>query len=218
MFAALLPLVLSLAPQLAGMIFGSKGGEAADQVLGIVKTVVGVDPTTSEGAAAAVAAIQGNPDAARELQTRLGELHLRMLTEQNREQDQQREDALKELQSRLADVGSARSHTIALAGTNSPLAYGSMILSGFILIAFSIMLYVVLTSQMPQDNAALANVLLGTLAAMATQVANYWLGSSSGSAAKNSALAGAQNALANSVPADLARSVGPNEPPHGRFQ
>jgi len=217
MFAALLPLVLSLAPQLAGMIFGSKGGEAADQVLGIVKTVVGVDPTTSEGAAAAVAAIQGNPDAARELQTRLGELHLRMLTEQNREQDQQREDALKELQRRLTDVGSARSHTIALAGTNSPLAYGSMILSGFILIAFSIMLYVVLTSQMPQDNAALANVLLGTLAAMATQVANYWLGSSSGSAAKNSALAGAHNALANSVPADLARSVGPSEPP-GRFQ
>ena len=217
MFAALLPLVLSLAPQLAGVIFGSKGGEAADQVLGIVKTVVGVDPTTSEGAAAAVAAIQGNPDAARELQTRLGELHLRMLTEQNREQDQQREDALKELQSRLTDVGSARSHTIALAGTNSPLAYGSMILSGFILIAFSIMLYVVLTSQMPQDNSALANVLLGTLAAMATQVANYWLGSSSGSAAKNSALAGAQNALANSVPVDLARSVGPSEPP-GRFQ
>ena len=64
----------------------------------------------------------------------------------------------------------------------------------------------------PQDNAALANVLLGTLAAMATQVANYWLGSSSGSAAKNSALAGAQTALANSVPADLARSVGPSEP------
>ncbi len=66
MFAALLPLVLGLAPQLAGMIFGSKGGDAADQVMGIVKTVVGVDPTTSEGAAAAIAAIQGNPDAARE--------------------------------------------------------------------------------------------------------------------------------------------------------
>ena len=213
MFAALLPLVLSLAPQLAGMIFGSKGGEAADQVLGIVRNVVGVDPTTAEGAAAAIAAIQGNPDAARELQSKLGELHLRMLTEQNRELDQQREDALKELQSRLADVGSARAHTVTLAGTNSFLAYGSMILSGLILIGFSTMLYIVLTSQMPQDNAALANVLLGTLAAMATQVANYWLGSSSGSAAKNSALAGAQTALANSVPADLARAVGPGEPP-----
>ncbi|GEM_PF-1064746 len=215
MFAALLPLVLGLAPQLAGMIFGSKGGDAADQVMGIVKTVVGVDPTTSEGAAAAIAAIQGNPDAARELQTKLGELHLRMQAEQNRELDQQREDALKELQTRLADVSSARSHTIALAGTNSFLAYGSMILSGIILVGFSIMLYMVLTHGKEAES-PLANVLLGTLAAMATQVANYWLGSSSGSAAKNSALAGAQNALANSVPADLARSVGPSEP-HTRF-
>lgn len=43
----------------------------------------------------------------------------------------------------------------------------------------------VLTSSVPERSDALANVLLGTLAAMATQVANYWLGSSAGSAAKD---------------------------------
>ena len=41
---------------------------------------------------------------------------------------------------------------------------------------------------------------------MATQVANYWLGSSIGSSTKNALLANAQNSLAVSVPASFARS------------
>ena len=66
------------------------------------------------------------------------------------------------------------------------------------------MLWVVLTRAIPENSTALANVLLGTLAAMATQVANFWLGSSNGSASKNELLASAQTALANSVPASPA--------------
>jgi hypothetical protein len=41
---------------------------------------------------------------------------------------------------------------------------------------------------------------------MATQVANYWLGSSIGSSAKNALIANAQNNLANSVPSGLVKS------------
>ena len=83
MFAALLPLVLSLAPQLAGMIFGSNGETATAKVASVVQSVVGgnVDLTTQEGAAAAVTAIQGNSEAARELQAKLAELHQQMQQE-----------------------------------------------------------------------------------------------------------------------------------------
>src|SRR3978361_1837277 len=89
MFAALLPLVLSLAPQLAGMIFGSKGDAATAKVASVVQSVVGgnIDLTTQEGAAAAVAAIQVNSDASRELQAKLAELHQQMQQEGDRGQD-----------------------------------------------------------------------------------------------------------------------------------
>jgi hypothetical protein len=57
MFALLIPLVLNLAPQLAGMIFGSKGADATAKVAGVVQTVVGAvaDLSAPGGVAAAVA-------------------------------------------------------------------------------------------------------------------------------------------------------------------
>ncbi len=211
MFAALLPLVLGLAPQLAGMIFGSKGGETAAKVTEVVQAVVGIDPTTDEGATRAVEAIRGNAALRAELEQKLGELHLRMQQEANRAAEQERADALEELRARLGDTASARGMALEAAKSNSVLAYGSMILSGVILVGFSTMLYIVLNTKL--ENPELANVLLGTLAAMATQVANYWLGSSSGSVAKNAALAGVQTTLANSVPASLVRGIGGTRPP-----
>lgn len=211
MFAALLPLVLGLAPQLAGMIFGSKGGETAAKVTEVVQAVVGIDPTTDEGATRAVEAIRGNAALRAELEQKLGELHLRMQQEANRAAEQERADALEELRARLGDTASARGMALEAAKSNSVLAYGSMILSGVILVGFSTMLYIVLNTKL--ENPELANVLLGTLAAMATQVANYWLGSSSGSVAKNAALAGVQTTLANSVPASFVRGIGGTRPP-----
>ncbi len=207
MFAAILPLVLSLAPQLAGMIFGSKGGDAAAKVTQVVQSVVGVDPTTAEGAQAAIEMIKGNPQAAMELQQKLGDLHVQMQAEADRESDQQRKDTLDSLKAELADVGSARDMSVQLANAHSPLVYGSIALSSFIILGFSIMLYLVLTGTAPlgPNNSALANVLLGTLAAMATQVANFWLGSSSGSQAKSATIAQAQSLLQNSVPSQLVR-------------
>src|SRR3978361_1766457 len=63
MFALLIPLVLQLAPQLAGMIFGSKGADATTKVAAVVQTVVGAaaDLSAPGGVAAAVAHIQSDP-------------------------------------------------------------------------------------------------------------------------------------------------------------
>ncbi len=70
------------------------------------------------------------------------------------------------------------------------------------------MTYAVLTNHLSTSDGQFGSVLVGTLAAMATQVANYWLGSSLGSSTKNALLANAQNNLASSVPSSMMKSGG----------
>ncbi len=208
MFAALIPLVLSLAPQLAGMIFGSKGADATTKVAGVVQTVVGAaaDLGSPGGAAAAVAHIQANQQAADELAAKLADLHLKMQKEQDDADQALREDAFDELKARLADTGSARDMSVELARAHSGLAYGSVIVSVVIVVGFAATTFAVLTSHLSALDGQFGSVLVGTLAAMATQVANYWLGSSQGSNAKNALLAKAQDNLATSVPGRLFKS------------
>jgi hypothetical protein len=209
MFALLIPLVLSLAPQLAGMIFGSKGADATAKVASVVQTVVGAaaDLTAPGGVAAAVAHIQANPQASSDLAAKLADLHLQLQKEQDDAAQAQRQDALDELKSRLADTGSARDMATELAKAHSGLAYGGVVVSIVIVAAFGATTYAVLTTHLSATDGQFGSILVGTLAAMATQVANYWLGSSQGSNAKNVLLANAQNNLAASVPGSLMKSA-----------
>lgn len=208
MFAALIPLVLSLAPQLAGMIFGSNGADATAKVAGVVQTVVGAvaDLNTPGGAGAAVAHIQANQQAAADLAAKLADLHLQMQKELDAELDSIRKDAMDELRVRLGDTGSARDMATELAKAHIGLAYGGVIVSVVIVAAFGWTTYAVLTSHMSASDGQFGSILVGTLAAMATQVANYWLGSSIGSNTKNALLANAQNNLATSVPGHMLKS------------
>jgi hypothetical protein len=210
MFALLIPLVLSLAPQLAGMIFGSKGADATAKVAAVVQTVVGsaADLTAPGGVQAAVAHIQANPQAAADLSTQLAALQVQMQKEQDDAAEAVRQDALDELKVRLADTGSARDMATQLAQAHSGLAYGGVVVSVVIVAAFGWTTYSVLTSHLSATDGQFGSILVGTLAAMATQVANYWLGSSQGSSAKNALLANAQNSLASSVPGTMLKSMG----------
>ena len=208
MFALLIPLVLSLAPQLAGLIFGPKGADATAKVAGVVQAVVGTaaDLSAPGGVAAAVAHIQSNEQASADLAAKLAELHLQMQKEQDDAAQVLRQDALDELKTRLADTGSARDMATELARAHSGLAYGGVIVSVVIVGAFGWTTYAVLTSHLSASDGQFGSILVGTLAVMATQVANYWLGSSIGSNTKNALLANAQNSLATSVPGHLSKS------------
>jgi hypothetical protein len=207
MFAVLIPLVLSLAPQLAGMIFGSQGADATAKVAGVVQSVVGTVADLSQpgGAAAAVAHLQANQQASADLALKLADLHLQMLKEQDAEAEAQRQNAMDELKARLGDAASARDMAANLAQAHSGLAYGSVVVSVVIVAAFGWTTYAVLTNHLSATDGQFGSVLVGTLAAMATQVANYWLGSSLGSSTKNALLANAQNNLATSLPAHILR-------------
>ena len=84
------------------------------------------------------------------------------------------------------------------------IAWAPAVLSGIILVSFGTLVFVVLTQDGPPERSMpLANVLLGSLAAMATQVANYWLGSSSGSATKTDQLAALTADTQASVPSEI---------------
>ncbi|HVY14871.1 MAG TPA: hypothetical protein VHB27_06575 [Rhodopila sp.] len=205
MFAALIPLVLTLAPQLAGLIFGSKGADATAKVASVVQTVVGTaaDLTAPGGAEAAVAHLQADPQASNELAAKLAELHAQMQKDADAEADALRKDALDDLKTRLADTGSARDMATELAKTHSGLAYGGVVVSIVIVAAFGWTTYSVLANRLSASDGQFGSILVGTLAAMASQVANYWLGSSVSSTTKNALLANAQNTLATSVPSNL---------------
>jgi hypothetical protein len=205
MFAALLPLVLTLAPQLASLIFGSKGADVTTKVAAVVQAVVGdaADLSKPGGAEAAVAHVQANPQAQSDLASQLSDLQAQMQKEADAEAEAVRQDALDELKTRLSDAGSARDMASDLAKAHSGLAYGSVVVSIVIVAAFGWTTYSVLTSHLSASDGQFGSILVGTLAAMATQVANYWLGSSVGSSAKNALLANAQNNLASSVPGNM---------------
>jgi hypothetical protein len=210
MFALLIPLVLKLAPQLAGLIFGSKGADATAKVAAVVQTVVGdvADLDAPGGVAAAVAHIQANPQASSDLAAQLATLQVQMQKEQDDAAEAMRQDALDELKTRLGDTSSARDMATELAKAHSGLAYGGVVVSVVIVAAFGWTTYSVLTTHLSATDGQFGSILVGTLAAMATQVANYWLGSSVGSSAKNALLANAQNNLATSVPGTMLKSVG----------
>ena len=209
MFALLIPLVLKLAPQLAGLIFGSKGADATEKVAAVVQTVVGdvADLKAPGGVAAAVAHIQSNPQASSDLAAQLATLQIQMQKEQDDAAEAVRQDALDELKTRLADTTSARDMATQLAQAHSGLAYGGVVVSVVIVAAFGWTTYSVLSNHLSATDGQFGSILVGTLAAMATQVANYWLGSSQGSSAKNALLANAQNSLATSVPATMVKST-----------
>lgn len=87
------------------------------------------------------------------------------------------------------DRADARAQNLALVQAGSPLAWGAPVVGALVLAAFGTAMVLALLRAIPQGSETVINVLLGTLAAMATQVVNYYLGSSVGSARKDSALA-----------------------------
>jgi len=69
------------------------------------------------------------------------------------------------------------------------LAWGAPIVSVVVLLTFGGVVSLTMLRTIPAGSETVLNVLLGTLAAMATNVVGYWVGSSAGSARKDERLA-----------------------------
>lgn len=155
-----------LLPIPGGALIGEAGGKIIAEVLGV--------PPTPE---AVGNALQTKDPA--EVQAALSEAEARINAE------------VKKFELSLQDIEDARETNLALAKLKSPLQWGAPVVSVIITIAFCAALILMLTVRMNFTETAgqILLVLIGSLATMQTQVVNYWLGSSSGSADKSNQLA-----------------------------
>lgn len=93
-----------------------------------------------------------------------------------------RVDASRE-QAYIGDTQNARQQTIELAKAESPIAWGTSVVSTLIVVGYFFCIYrlFIVQNDMPPNVFQLLNVMFGALTAGLAQVINYWLGSSAGS-------------------------------------
>lgn len=174
---ALIPLALTIAPEIARWLFGADAETTTAAVSKAVETVTGTaDPD------AATAVLQKDPAVASQLRVQLAQIAA------EREKASRAAD-LDQLTVALRDTADARAQTVALAGQKATIAWSAPVISAVVLVTFGAVMAMVLLYGMPVGSETAANMLLGTLAAMATSVVSYWVGSSAGSARKDDRLA-----------------------------
>jgi hypothetical protein len=186
----LIPLAIQIMPAIATWLFGDDGEKVAQQVGAVVTRVTGIaEPHTGEGVAAVEAVLQGKPELAVQIQVQLAKIAADHEAEANRAAEAIRKADLDALRAQIADTDSARQQTIALAQTGSKIAYGAPVVSALVLMTFAVVMTLAFTRSLPAGSETILNMLLGSLAAMATSVVSYWVGSSAGSARKDEHLA-----------------------------
>lgn len=165
--AFLIPLLLNLAPTVASWVMGDKTGKAVETVTGIIQRTTGID---------------GDPgNLPPELQMQLQMALIQAEADNRRLQ-------LDELREELQDRQSARRQTVELAQAGSPIAWGSVVVSTIVLVAYAATMYLAMTVDVPvsqKDNVA---GILWTLNTLAVAVVSYWVGSSASSFKKDAAL------------------------------
>lgn len=195
---SLVSMAAGLVPELIGLFGGSRAGEVASKVSGIIRDVTGTnDP------AAATQAIEANPAKATQLRVRLEEIKQRYTELQVQDAQAERQAMLDALRAEIEDRKSARGTMVSAAGMQDwagrTVALGPPVVSVIILLGFFVFT-VWLVRDPPQDatetTKTLLNVVIGALVAGFTAVINFWLGSSQGSRDKDRTVVALQEAQA----------------------
>jgi hypothetical protein len=173
---ALIPLAISLAPEIGKWLFGAAGEKTAAAVAQVVQTLTG---TSDE--AAAQQAIAANPAVAAQLRVQLAAIAAQ-------QEQQARQAELDDLTARLHDIADARAQTVSLAQAHSNMQWAPAVVSFVVLATFGVVMWAALNKALPSGSETILNMLLGTLAAMATSTVSYWVGSSAGSTQKTDLL------------------------------
>lgn len=187
--------LLGAAPGLLDLLgvhlFGKSGDQVAQTAMQAIQSVTGnVSPTAADIVGLA-------PDKAADLRVQLAKIAADAA-------QAERANDLAEMQAQLADVAGARAQTVQLAQAHSPIALGAPIVSIVVLATFGVVMWVALTRAMPAGSETILTMLLGTLAAMATSVVSYWVGSSIDSYRKTDQLHQQAQLLAAASPVSAA--------------
>jgi hypothetical protein len=174
---ALTPLALSLVPDLARWLSTGTAEQTESAISTTIQTITGsADPV------AAATAVQNSQMIAGELRVALAKISA----------DQEvsaRASDLQALKAAIGDSAVGRVPALATSSQKSALAWSAPVVSGIVLLTFAAIMTFVLTHSLPAGSETMANMLLGTLSAMATSVVSYWVGSSAGSARKDEQIA-----------------------------
>jgi hypothetical protein len=163
-------------PGIGNAIFGKNGSAVSSAAVSAVQAITGKSEPTETDIYALPTADQAK---------------LRLQLAQLAAQEQQAgwDDHVKDLQARLGDISSARSMEQTLADAKSPVQWSPPLISVVVLVAFGAALYLIISKTVPSGQEQMADILLGALAGMASQVVSYWVGSSADSSVKTHLLA-----------------------------
>lgn len=182
----LIPLAVSVLPELARLLAGDRGGRVAEMATAAVRAATG-----SEDPAAVEKALRENPEIAATLRIRLAEIALEEARLEQKESAERRQAELSEFGLRVGDTQSARSTLVELVRSGNALSWGAPVVSLVVTVGFFAALALMLfgVGTLDPNGRELLNVVVGALVAAFTAVVNFWIGSSRGSQIKD------QNAL-----------------------
>lgn len=166
---------------------GAGGDGVATAVVQAAAAVAGV-PQGSDPATIAAAVPGLDPDKRAALQVQLAQIAMQREAQEQAAADRARQAQLDAIKAQLSDLASARGQTVELAKAGSAVAWAPAVVSFVVLATFGTVMWGALTHAMPAGSETILNMLLGTLATMASAVVSYWVGSSAGSARKNDML------------------------------
>jgi hypothetical protein len=166
---------------------GSGGEAVATAVVQAAASVAGL-PAGSDPASVAAAMPGLDADRRAQLQVQLAQLAITRDAQAQAAEDRARAAQLDAIHAQIADIASARAQTVALAQAGSRVAWAPAVVSFVVLATFGVVMWGALNRTMPAGSETILNMLLGTLAAMATAVVSYWVGSSSDSVQKSDML------------------------------
>lgn len=169
-------IALDLAPEIGRWLLGPDAAPVAVAVQQAVQAVTGTDEPAAQVAALA------DPELAGQFRLALAGIAATRAAAADTATEAR-------MSAQLVDVANAHVTTVRLAQVGSAMAWGAPITSVVVLATFGAVVSLVLLHAVPEGSATVLNVLLGTLAAMATNVVGYWVGSSAGSARKDEQLA-----------------------------
>jgi lysozyme family protein len=209
----LIPLAISVVPELIKLIAGDKAGAVANQVAGVVQAVTGTtDPVEAQKKLAE------DPALVTTLRVRLAEIALESQKAQLLAEEQQRQAELAGLQKTLENTQGARGSLVDLVRAGSPIAWGAPVVSIIVTGGFFVFLALLVLggARLTVENPTVANIVniaVGALATAFATVVNFWLGSSQGSRNKDETVAQLQAAQIEMHRTTLERAAAPSPPP-----
>jgi hypothetical protein len=155
---------------LLGTLIGGPVGTIAGAAIGALAEALGT-PATPEAVKEAI--VTGGPAA---------EAIVR------RVEAEKAPDLSADLEAILRDRQAARDHTVALIDKGSAMAWGAPIVSIVVICGFVGLSFLAMKPESAGIRSDVALYLLGAWQSLATAVVGYWIGSSAGSASKDTAL------------------------------